>query len=146
MTKGRKTQITRHLAEEDLDRAIRTAKAEEDVYLLQRLCFVKNCYHGDVVATAASRVGASQSAGNRWLNNWNEEGLDGLRPSFAGGRPPKLSAEQRSELASLLQNDEPWTYAQIQTMISRRFGVEYSRAYLPRLLEDVDFSVAMRPE
>ncbi|MCW8172192.1 helix-turn-helix domain-containing protein [Natrialba swarupiae] len=42
---------------------------------------------GDTDKMAARRVGASQPTGGRWLKAWNEGGVDGLRPSFAGGRP-----------------------------------------------------------
>jgi putative transposase len=94
MKTGRQTELIHHLSEKELDTAIDEAQKADETRLVRRLCFIKNVYLGDTNEMAARRVGVSHPTGGRWLQAWNDEGVEGLRPSFAGGRPAKLSAEQ----------------------------------------------------
>ncbi|WP_396276214.1 helix-turn-helix domain-containing protein [Haloarcula sp. 1CSR25-25] len=64
---------------------------------------MKNLYLGDATKVAARRVGVSRDTGDRWLSAWNDASLDGLRPSFAGGRPAKLSPAQFEEFFAFLE-------------------------------------------
>ncbi|WP_425461908.1 helix-turn-helix domain-containing protein [Natronosalvus hydrolyticus] len=83
--------MVKHLPEHQLDEAINEAQKAGETRLVRRLCFIKNVSLGDTDKMAARRVGASQPTGGRWLKAWNEGGVDGLRPNFAGGPPAKLS-------------------------------------------------------
>jgi len=55
----RRFDVTEHLSEEALDRAINEAQKADEARLVRRLCFVKNLYAGDVLEEAARRVGVS---------------------------------------------------------------------------------------
>jgi transposase len=35
------------------------------------------------------------------IHNFNADGSDSLRPKYAGGRPPKFSAEQRDQIQQI---------------------------------------------
>ena len=126
--------MVKHLSEEQLDKAIDDAQKADETRLVRRLCFVKNVFLGDTDEMAARRVGASQPTGGRWLKAWNDSGVDGLRPRFAGGRPAKLSPEQFKEFFSLLEDGQPWTPQGIDDLLWDRYGVTYDRAHLARLL------------
>jgi transposase len=89
---------------------------------------------GDTTKLAARRVGVSRHTGDRWLAGWNEESVDGLRPSFAGGRPAKLSPDQFEEFFTLLEDGQPWTPQEIDDLLWDRYGVTYDRAHLARIL------------
>ncbi|SNR60992.1 putative transposase [Halorubrum vacuolatum] len=130
MSGRRRVEVVEHLSEEELDEA---QKADE-APLVRRLCFVKNLYAGDVLQEAASRVGVSQANSSRWAHAWNDGGVDGLRPSFGGGRPPKLSDEQFSDLCEILEEGQPWTPRAIHALIHDRYGVTYDPAHLSRKL------------
>ena len=80
--------IKHHLTEDELDEML--AEADDDE-IVRRLTFLKNVYQGDLIKEAANRVGRSESTGDRW----NEAGLEGLAPSFGGGRPPKLDDQEQ---------------------------------------------------
>ena len=67
-------------------------------------------------------------------NRLNDPGVDGLRPSFGGGRPPKLSDEQFAELCEILEEGQPWTPRAIHALIKDRYGVTYDPAHLSRKL------------
>jgi len=126
--------MVQHLSEQELDEAINDAQKADETRLVRRLCFIKNVLLGDTDAIAARRVGVSQPTGGRWLTAWNEGGVDGLRPSFAGGRPAKLSPEQFEEFFALLEDGQPWTPQEIDTLLLDRYGVTYDRAHLARIL------------
>ncbi|WP_407066869.1 IS630 family transposase [Haloarcula sediminis] len=95
---------------------------------------MKNLYFGDATKVAARRVGVSRDTGDRWLSNWNDADIDGLRPSFAGGRPAKLSPEQFEEFFALLEEGQPWTPREIDDLLWERYGVSYNRDHLARIL------------
>ncbi|WP_162354526.1 helix-turn-helix domain-containing protein, partial [Natrialba swarupiae] len=126
--------MVEHLSEQQLDEAINEAQKADETRLVRRLCFIKNVSFGDTDKMAARRVGASQPTGGRWLKAWNEGGIDGLRPSFAGGRPAKLSPEQFDEFFELLEDGQPWTPQEIEDLLWDRYGVTYDRAHLARIL------------
>ena len=134
MSGTRRFDLREHLSEADLNTAINEAQKADEARLVRRLCFVKNLYAGDVLEEAARRVGVSQANSSRWAHAWNNAGVDGLRPSFGGGRPPKLSNEQFDELCEILEEGQPWTPRAIHTLIEERYGITYDPAHLSRKL------------
>jgi len=42
-------------------------------------------------------VGVSKVIGYVWLEKWNKQGMEGLKPNYGGGRPSELSEEQKAE-------------------------------------------------
>ncbi len=140
MTRGRAREPERLLTEGELDAAIEQAVEDGAARLVQRLCFVRNCYAGDTATEAARRVGASRSSGSRWLDRWNAGGVEGLRPDFGGGRPSKLDDGELVELRERLEAGQPWTTAEVRELIRAEFGVVYAPGYLPRLLRELGLS------
>ena len=134
MKKGRRLEIVEHLTEEELERAINEAQKADETRLVRRLSFVKNLYAGDTLKEAGRHVGVSQPTTSRWARAWNERGVEGLIPSFGGGRPPKPSSEQFVDLWSTLEADQPWTPQEIRQLIRDRYGIEYHPSHLSRLL------------
>lgn len=106
--------------------------------MVQRLCFVRNCYAGDTASEAARRVGVSRTTGIRWLDRWNEAGFDGLQPDTAGGgRPAKLDAAARKRLRAIVAAEGPLTTVELRDRLRSEFGVRYAQEYLPRLLRSI---------
>ena len=134
MKTNRRTELVEHLSEAQLDDAINDAQKADETRLVRRLCFIKNVFFGDTDEMAARRVGVSQPTGGRWLKAWNDGGVDGLRPRFAGGRPAKLSPAQFEEFFTLLEDGQPWAPREIDELLWDRFGVTYDRAHLARIL------------
>ncbi|UWG46741.1 Transposase [Halanaeroarchaeum sp. HSR-CO] len=134
---GPRRDVERRLDDPEIDAAIDAAQRSGDAYLVRRLCFVKNLYAGDTLTEAAGRVGISQPTASRWTAAWNEAGVTGLEPAFGGGRPPKLSTDQRERLAHLLDTHRPLTMGQIATLVEEGFGVAYSQRHLARIIDDL---------
>ncbi len=139
MERSRRKEIKYHLAEEKIDELLREA---EDDHHLRRLGFLKNLYQGDSIPEAADREGRSATTGGRWADAWNLDGLEGLMPSFGGGRPPKLDEDEKQKLVNLLRDGQPWKAQEIQHLLQEEFGVSYSPNYLGTFLRKLGLSYA----
>lgn len=139
MGRDRRKEITHHFDEDTLDEKLREAS---DEHRLRRLGFLKNLYQGDTIAEAADREGRSESTGDRWAAAWNEEGLAGLMPDFAGGRPPKLDDDQQQELLDMLREGQPWKAQEIHHLLAEEFDVEFHPDYLGTFLRNLGLSYA----
>jgi putative transposase len=72
-----------------------------------------------------------------WQSRWNEKGYEGIIPRYAGGRPSKLSEQQKNELEQILRQKESWTTKEIKDVISREFNVDYSMKQIYIILRDM---------
>lgn len=144
---GPSKEVKKHVSEEELDEVIDEAQSNEATRVVRRLCLIKNLYFGDSVTEAGTRVGVSQPTASRWVERWNESGVDGLRPDFGGGRPPKLTEEQQAALADVLERHQPLTTEHVQRLIEEGFGVSYSQRHVPRFIKKLGMKYAIpRPE
>jgi putative transposase len=135
MSRREEIPIQRLMNIEDLNRKIKSV--EKDVKILKRLYFIKFRYSGDSVEKASEKVGVTKRIGYIWQNRWNEKGYDGIIPRYAGGRPSKISDQQKSELEKILRLKESWTTKEIKDVISREFNVDYSLKQIYIILRDM---------
>jgi len=132
MVKTEQIKIERHMTVQDIVRRIN--HLEKDTMVLQRLYFIKYRYDGKSVELASDLVGVSKNTGYIWQERWNEEGYDGIKPRFAGGRPSKLSDDQKETLKEILENGDNWTTRDVRLLISKKFGVDYSEKQIRIIL------------
>ncbi len=135
MVRKPEKDIVRWLTPEELNREIRNRKIEAVV--LRKLLFIKALYAGKSVPQAAEEVRVSKVTGYVWLNEWNERGLEGLKPNYGGGRPSELSKEQKEELKAILKSRDDWTTKEVREFIKEKFGVEYSLRHVSRILRSL---------
>ena len=100
MARPESIAIIRHITMEELKKRIKSL--EKDVRVLKRLYFIKFRYEGISVEESAEKVGISKPVAYIWQDRWNQEGYDGLKPKFAGGKPSKLSDTQKEQLKEIL--------------------------------------------
>jgi putative transposase len=132
--------IERHITAEELQKRIKSL--EKDAKVLQRLYFIKYRYEGVTVEEAASRVEISKPVAYIWQDRWNKEGYEGLKPKFAGGKPSKLSDDQREQLKKILNKRDDWTTDEIKKLISDEFMVEYSLKQIRIILRKFGMKLA----
>lgn len=135
MSKLEKIPIQRLMSVEELNRKIKTV--EKDVKILKRLYFVKFRYDGDSVKKAAEKVGVTKRIGYIWQGRWNDKGYEGIIPRYAGGRPSKLTQQQKDELRKLLRQKESWTTKEVKELILREFNVDYTLKQIYIILRDI---------
>jgi putative transposase len=135
MSRQEEIPIQRLMNIEELNRKIKSV--EKDVKILKRLYFIKFRYNGDSVEKASEKVGVTKRIGYIWQNRWNEKGYEGIIPRYAGGRPSKISEQQKKELEQILRRKESWTTKEIKDVISREFSVDYSLKQIYVILRDM---------
>ncbi|QKY18673.1 transposase (plasmid) [Halorubrum sp. CBA1229] len=96
---------------------------------------IKNVYLGNTVTEAATRVGVLTPTASRWIGRWNDGAVDGLRPEFSDGRPPKLDEHQREKFREVLEQHQPLTTHEIQRLIEDAFEVSYAYRHFLRILK-----------
>lgn len=86
---------------------------------------------------------------NRWLQWYEAMGVAGLVTGKAPGPTPKLNEAQRDELGAWIEagpqaagyTSGVWTGPMIGDLIEQRFGVRYHNHHVPRVLNQLGFSV-----
>ena len=140
MGRKRVYEVAKHMSAEELDRRIK--KLEKDTRVLKRLYFIRYLYRGMSVEEASELVGVTKATGYTWLKKWNSKGYEGLVPNFGGGRPAKLSEEQKEELKEMLKERDSWTTKEVQELIEAEFGVKYSSWQVRRILRSFGMKYA----
>jgi transposase len=124
MPRPEQIALQRHITREELLKRIKTLKT--DTKVLQRLYFIKYRYDGSSVEESSRLIGVAKPVGYAWQKRWNENGYDGLIPRYAGGRPSKLTIQQKEKLQLLLKEKDLWTTDEVRFLIKQEFGVEYT--------------------
>lgn len=129
------TETKKWISKKELVNKIK--KKRIDVRIYERLLFIKHLYEGDTVPEACKKIEISEPTGYEWRKRWNENGLEGLKPNFAGGKPPKLKKNQEKELKEKLQERNDWTLQEIKEKIQEMFNIDYTERHLRRKLKNM---------
>ena len=105
--------------------------------------------------TEAARIGGMDRQTLRdWVHRFNADGPDGLLDGWSKGPEPRLSTEQRAEIAELVETGPDraihgvvrWRRVDLQRVITERFGVAYHERTIGKLLKALGFShISARP-
>ena len=94
--------------------------------------------------TQAARIGGMDRQTLRdWVHRFNAQGPEGLLDGWSKGPEPPLSAEQRAEIAELVETGPDravhgvvrWRRIDLQRVILERFGVAYHERTVGKLLK-----------
>jgi putative transposase len=124
MVKKEKYPVKEKISLEELNHRIKYI--ETLIKIINRLYFIRYRYMGDSIEEAAKKAGVTKRMGYIWQKRWNRDGYPGLFPKYRGGRPPRLTLEQKAELKQHLVENGKITTRQIQEYIMDTFEVEYS--------------------
>ena len=116
MPRPEQIPIQKHMTQEELQKSIK--KLETNVKILKRLYFIKYRCEGEHVEEVSRMVGVAKPIGCIWQARWIEKGYAGLIPQYEGGRPSKLSPQQKEALLLLLEQRDIWTTNEIKALIS----------------------------
>src|SRR5215210_2513821 len=105
--------------------------------------------------TEAARIGGMDRQTLRdWVHRFNDHGPAGLKDTWSKGPAPRLSAEQRAEIAQFVETGPDravhgvvrWRRIDLQRVIVERFGVTYHERTVGKLLRMLGFShISARP-
>ena len=141
----------------DLDAADfrRAASLSRDAGQSRRLLVLAAVAEGRRREEAARIGGMDRQTLRDWVHRFNADGVDGLIDRKAPGATCKLTAEQRAELAGLIETGpDPktdgvvrWRRVDLREVIRQRFGVTYHERSVSRLLHELGFShMSARPQ
>ena len=139
MARPEEIRIEKHLTILELDKRIKTL--EKDTRVLKTLYFVRYRYEGKSVEEAGRLVGISKNNAYIWQERWNEYGYEGIIPRFAGGKPSKLSDEQKLELKERLSSGS-YTTEEVRELIQTSFGVEYTSKQIRIIMRKMGLNYA----
>ena len=134
MGKQKRVYVKKHVSLKALKRLIRR---EKDKRVHERLLFIHHLYRGASVPDACELMCIALQSGYNWLKAWNKEGYEGLKPRFGGGRPSKLTQEQREKLREDLGVKDHWLIGEVRDHIARRYNVRYSQRQVTRILKEL---------
>lgn len=132
MPRRNRYSIKKHISKEQLQKVIK--QKEKEAILLKRLYFIRLLYDGLSVENASDKIGIVKATGYDWLKRWNKGKFKGLCPKFGGGRPSKLSDDQKKQLKERLMKKDTWTTKGIKELIEENFGISYSEKQVMRIL------------
>ena len=105
--------------------------------------------------TEAARIGGMDRQTLRdWVHRFNDHGPEGLLDGWSKGPEPRLSKEQRAEIAELVETGPDravhgvvrWRRIDLRRVIVERFGVAYHERTVGKLLKGLGFShISARP-
>jgi transposase len=136
-------------ARKQLRRFIDAARGRSDLEAWCRGRAILGYIEGRRVIELAAELEVSRGSINRWLGRYEAMGVEGLVTGKAPGRAPRLTKEQLDELARLIEagpqaadyTSGVWTGPMVADLIEDRFGVRYHNHHVPRLLNQLGFSV-----
>lgn len=125
------------------------SKRDGDLATWRRAKAVLGYLQNKSVISLSGELDVTRGSINRWLQWFDADGTDGLRPRERPGGAPRLDEAQREELVAIIEAGPQasgfmtglWTGPMIGDVIRRRFGVSYHNHHVPRLLHKLGFSV-----
>ncbi len=124
------------------------ARQSDDARQCRRLLALAGVAEGRSRAEAAALGGMDRQTLRDWVHRFNAEGPAGLLDRKTPGAQPKLTAEQKAELSSIVEagpdREESglvrWRRVDLKAVIEDRFGVVYHERSVSRLLDELGFA------
>lgn len=117
------------------------ASAQEHRQVAKALLALAHLAEGSTPHDAGTRAGAAPETVRKWLAIFRAGGVAGLHAATITRRggvpnPPKLTPEQKRELAEIIKANPAISLTKLRSIIRRRFGVAYVERDLLRLATD----------
>ena len=133
----------------------REATRCRDAKAARRMLALALVLEGSSREMAARHAGMDRQTLRDWVHRYNAEGLAGLRDRPHPGPTPRLTPEQLTELARLVEDGpDPeqdgvvrWRRVDLQAVIARRFGVQLHERSVGKILRRLGFArLSVRPQ
>lgn len=126
ITKTVSMEVTDQEIDQEME-ALRAAISEKkELRGIERLIFIRMRREGVEMEKAMRICGISKPTAYEWQDNWNERGLDSVRPNYGGGAPRRLSDDQLERVKDELDRREGMTTEEVRGFIKDEFGVTYT--------------------
>ena len=115
---------------------IQAYKDEKNVKVKERLFLIKQVFLDKQIAShVAHSLGRVRSWAYKWIERFNELGINGLQDLPRTGRPPKVSYKKLITIEQqIAKNPSGWSAKQVMNLIYEKSGVKYHEVHVYRLL------------
>ena len=130
------------------------ARRSKDANQSRRLLSLAAVRDGMDRGAAAKIGGMDRQTLRDWVHRFNAFGPEGLIDNWTAGPKPRLSEEQRAQLAQIVEAGPDrekdgvvrWRRIDLKRVIAERFGVDFHPRYVGKLLKKLGFShMSARP-
>lgn len=136
---SRKKRYIKQLSETEV-LALKKGHRNGKSHLFRRKCqCILLSHEGKSVAELHEIFNVSTISIYNWLNQWESEGIDGLRLKPGRGRPPKLdlnNQKQVKRIKTLIEN-EPQNLNRVVSQIHSELNIRLSKKTLQRFLKNL---------
>lgn len=131
------------------------ASKAKDAKAARRMLAIALVLEGVDRKTAAESCGMDRQTLRDWVHRYNAEGLEGLSDRRSAGPKPRLSPEQKAELARMVrEGPDPavdgvvrWRRVDLQRKIKAHFGVTLHERTVGKQLAALGFRrLSVRPQ
>lgn len=138
-------QLTREVKAEEIRGRERVTN---DLLERRRLCAIRLRSEGYAPPEVCNILGVHPSSLRNWVNTFNRDGLDGLRPQEKrAGRKRRLSGEQIAKVCRWLDEGPSehhgcrfWTGKSLARAIEKAFGISYTENGIYVLLKNLGYT------
>src|ERR1051325_11355344 len=129
-----------HLPPAEADRLEAHFRSTDDRLLRDRLQIVRLAHRGRPRQDIAADLGVHRKTVTRWLHAYRTDGLDGLQPKKAQGRPAKIPPALADEVrrwviegpAKQGLDRANWTHEELADHLRKTKGIQTSRSAVQR--------------
>lgn len=115
-------------------------KLENGTRVLNKLYVLLDILHDVPIKEIVKKHSVSQATVYRWINQWNEGGVGGLKRKEGSKRPSKLTEIQFIILDKAIQELDLKTAKHVQFFIESVFGVKYSIRQVERIMKKLNYT------
>lgn len=135
--------------EHELKEEFQIARAQQDLDRYVRIQGLLLVHRGFRETDAADIIGVGRRTLQDWIHRYRSRGIAALvKGPYPGGKP-KLSQEQKFDLAAIIAagpeaagfDTGVWIAPIVAELVKKRYGVSYSSSQIARILHDLRFSV-----
>jgi len=115
---------------------IQAYKHEKDVKVKERLFLIKQVLLDKKIAShVAKSLGRVRSWAYKWIERFNDLGINGLQDMPRTGRPTKIPYKKLITIEKqIAENQSGWSAKQVMNLIYQKSGVKYHEVHVYRLL------------
>lgn len=122
------------LSEEDYTKLVENQQKSENFRVRNRSHAILLSFQKYSIDEIAKICGAHRNAVSRWINRWNEFGLEGLSDVEKEGRPPILTLEEQAKTVEIALLNPKFPHRQL-SRIKAETGKTISHYTLKRVIK-----------
>lgn len=95
---------------------------------------------GNKLSDIADTLEVTFQTVHSWAKICEEEGVDGLKPNFWGGRHSILTDDIKNELEQGMLNDDNLNMADVQDILADEMDIYFTLTYVCKIVRDLGFN------